>query len=271
MLIDTHCHLASHHYAQTSMQELAARSRELGVTHCVSLGTHRPDWETQLELAAAMPDYVSACLAIHPTEAHLATPEDMELLQALGGKHALAAIGEAGLDYFHPAPEGCDEAGYHALQRDLLERHFAIAETLGLNISIHTRDRKGSASFDDAVAIARNFPRVKPVFHCFIGDRAQAETIFSGLDGMISVTGIVTFRNGRQVQDVAAWCPLDRLMVETDAPYLSPEPYRGCQNEPGRVRYVADKIAALRGLPVPEVEAATTANARRFFRLPDHV
>ena len=122
--------------------------------------------------------------------------------------------------------------------------------------------------FKDAFAIARNFPKVRPVFHCFIGTREQAEAIFAELDGMVSFTGILTFKKTQAVQDVAAWCPADRFMLETDSPYLSPEPFRGQVNFPGRTRYVAEKVAALRGVPLPEIAAQTTANAASFFHLP---
>ena len=106
------------------------------------------------------------------------------------------------------------------------------------------------------------------MFHCFIGTQAQANSVFEQLDGMISFTGIITFKKTNDVQAVAAWAPLDRVMVETDSPYLSPEPHRGKLNIPGRTRFVAEKLAALRGISLEEVAAATTANACRFFRLP---
>ena len=106
------------------------------------------------------------------------------------------------------------------------------------------------------------------MFHCFIGSQAQAELVFGELNGMISFTGLLTFKKTEDVQAVAAWCPLDRFMVETDSPYLSPEPFRGKLNIPGRTRFVVEKIAALRGMDWQEVAAATTRNACSFFRLP---
>lgn len=269
MLIDTHCHLVSHRYAEVSPEELAARAASRGVGHCVSLGTERADWEAQLELARRLPRFVTPCLAVHPTEAHLSADDDMTLLRQLASDNPVGAIGEAGLDYYWPAPEGWTEEAYRRRQGELLEMHFEIARDLGLNISLHTRDRKGDASFEDAVAIARRYPTVRPVFHCFIGGREQAARVFDELDGFISLTGIVTFKNAPGVHDVAAWCPLDRLMLETDAPYLAPEPVRGTLNEPSCVRFIAERVAALRGAPVEAVEEATTKTARRFFRMAD--
>ena len=266
MIIDTHCHLVHDKYEDLEL--VRAESLALGVGHCISQGTHPQDWLPQLELARRMPDFITSCLAAHPSEATNVSDEDFEYMADLCRKYPQAAIGEAGLDYFRDAPEGWDEARYYARQKVLLEKHFALAEELGLNISLHTRDKEGTACFDDAFAIARNFPKVRPVFHCFIGSKEQADAVFEHLDGMVSFTGIITFKKSNAVQEVAAWAPLERVMVETDSPYLSPEPHRGKLNIPGRTRFVAEKLAALRGVSLEEIAAATTANARRFFRLP---
>lgn len=267
MLVDTHCHLASRRYED--MAQLRAQSEELGVRLCITQGTHPEDWERTLQLAAEMPGFVAPCLAVHPSDCTLVDDAQWQRLVQLCRAHApaLAAIGEAGLDYYWPAPEGWEEAAYRARQRVLLEQHFQLAQELGLNISLHTRDKVGCACFEDAFAIARQFPAVRPVFHCFIGSQEQAERIFAELDGMVSFTGLITFKKTEAVQAVAAWCPEERIMVETDSPFLSPEPLRGQVNIPGRVRYVAEKLAALRGVSLEHVAEVTTANARRFFKL----
>ena len=265
MIIDTHCHLVSSKYED--LEQLRADSIALGVTHCISQGTRADDWEPQLEIARRMPDFVSSCLAVHPSEVTEVSDEQLAYMENLCRKYPQAAIGESGLDYYGPAPEGWSEDAYRARQRVFLERHFQLAQELGLNISLHTRDKKGLASFEDAFAIARNFPKVRPVFHCFIGNGEQAERIFSELDGLISFTGLVTFNKTEDIQAVAAWCPSDRFMVETDSPYLSPSPFRGITNIPGRTKYVVDKIAELRHVSPEEIAACTTENAKRFFRL----
>ena len=268
MLIDTHCHLASRRYAD--MEQVRADSRALGVDFCISQGTHVKDWEETLQLAQQMPDFVAPCLAVHPSDCTEVDDEQWQrMVQLCRSNPGLAAIGETGLDYFWDAPEGWEEKAYHARQHVLLERHFALAESLGLNISLHTRDKvgKGCACFEDAFAIARNFPKVRPVFHCFIGTQEQAERIFAELDGMISFTGIITFKKTEPQQAVAAWAPEDRIMVETDSPFLSPEPHRGELNIPGRVSFVAQKLAQLRGVSPEHIADITTANARRFFRI----
>lgn len=268
MLIDTHCHLASQRY-----EDLAAvreESRALGVDLCISQGTSHEDWARTLAGARQFPDFIVPCLAVHPSDCTETTDEHWRQMVQLARENTLAAVGETGLDYYWDAPEGWTEDACRARQRDYLERHFQLASDLGLNISLHTRDKVGAgqACFEDAFAIAREFPGVRPVFHCFIGTRVQAERIFSDLDGMISFTGLITFKKTEAVQDVAAWCPEDRLMLETDSPFLSPEPYRGQLNFPGRVSLVAAKIAHLRGQSQDELERITTDNARRFFHLP---
>ena len=267
MLIDTHCHLASRRYEKL-IETIRDDSRALGTDYCISQGTSPEDWEENLRLAAQYPDFVASCLAVHPSDCTEVNDEQWAHMQELCRKHPQAAIGETGLDYFWAAPEGWEEKAYRARQHDFLERHFALAEELGLNISLHTRDKVGCACFEDAFAIARQFPKVKPVFHCFIGTQAQAERIFSELDGMLSFTGIITFKKTEPQQAVAAWCPEDRLMVETDSPFLSPEPHRGEMNIPGRVCFVAQKLAELRGVSLEHIAELTTANAKRFFRLP---
>ena len=263
-LIDTHCHLASKRYED--MAQVRADSLALGVRGCISQGTHPEDWERTLQLAAEMSDFIAPCLAVHPSDCTTVDEIQWRRLVELCHAHALAAVGETGLDYYWAAPEGWAEDAYHARQHRLLEQHFQLAQDLGLNISLHTRDRSGSACFEDAFAIARQFPRVRPVFHCFIGSQQQAERIFAELDGMVSFTGILTFKKTEAVQAVAAWCPDDRIMVETDAPFLSPEPFRGQLNIPGRVHYVAQKLAELRGQTLEHIAEITTANAKSFFK-----
>lgn len=268
-LIDTHCHLASKRY--TDMAALRSECEAMGLTHCVSQGTSPTDWKRTLAQAREMPDFVSACLAVHPSDCAEVTEEQWQRMRELCHNHKLAAIGETGLDYYWNAPDGWDEAAFRALQQTFLERHFELARELGLNISLHTRDKvgAGSACFEDAFAIARHFPTVRPVFHCFIGSQQQAERIFADLDGMVSFTGLITFKKTEQVQTVAAWCPEDRIMIETDSPFLSPEPHRGELNIPGRVLFVAQKLATLRQVPLDHICCVTSRNAHHFFRLPN--
>ncbi len=268
MIIDTHCHLVSEKYDDSAA--LRQESLALGVGHCITQGTDPRDWEPQLELVRRFPDFAASCLAVHPMEVCSVTDADFEHMAELCRRYPQAAVGETGLDYYWDAPEGWTEEAYHARQRDFLERHFCLAEELGLNISLHTRDKADGSTvcFDDAFAIAKRHPKVRPVFHCFIGSMAQANAIFDELNGMVSFTGLLTFKKTEAVQAVAAAVPDDRIMVETDSPYLSPAPHRGKVNIPGRTAFVVEKLAELRGTTPEAVAALTTANAHRFFRLP---
>jgi len=264
MIIDTHCHLVTSKFPD--VDQVISDSKDLAVCHAITQGTHRGDWLPTIELCARHPEYLSSCLAVHPTDCGKVKDEDIIELRRLCQLYPQAAIGETGLDYWWPAPEGWSEKDYRARQHQILAQHFELAADLGLNISIHTRDREGSACFDDAVAIAKDFPTVCPVFHCFIGSKQQASYVFDQLNASISLTGVVTFKKTEALQALAAYVPKERLMFETDAPYLSPVPFRGQLNIPGRTRFVLEKVAALRAVSPEELAQSSTENAKRFFR-----
>lgn len=271
MLIDTHCHLASHQYDQLNANQradLIKRARAQGINQMITLGAHTSDWIKNLQWAEQYPNIVFAALGVHPNDAALEDSDWYERLDAIAQQFPLAAIGETGLDYFHSAPKGIDEKANKQIQWATLEKHFELAKKHKLNIVLHTRDRQGSASFDDTMAIAKQFAGiVRPVFHCFIGTGNQATQIFDELDGLVSFTGVVTFSNASNVADVARWCPLDKLMVETDSPYLSPIPLRGKQNEPSHMIHTAQFIADEKNISFDEFADQTTKTAQDFFRL----
>lgn len=267
MFIDTHCHLASRQFVDDCRDELIRRAAESGVGHIVTLGSCQRDWKVSLDWAREFPDAVSACLALHPMDVMEVTDDWKQQLEGLLEGYSPVAIGETGLDYFYPSPKGCDGSFYKTRQCEYLEYHFDLAARLGLNIVLHTRDREGDASFRDAFAIAKQYAgRVRPVFHCFIGTKGQARLIFDELDGLVSLTGVVTFKNAGFLPEVAAWCPSDRLMLETDAPYLSPVPLRGKRNEPAYLIKTAEFIAEVRGIGMAQLAEETTNTARRFFK-----
>lgn len=264
MLTDTHCHLASHRFAAEETEELIERARAAGVGRLVTLATSLDDVEENL--ARASRPGVHACLGIHPCEVHAAPDDAVERLAGRLADPRVVAVGETGLDYFHPAPEGWEEGAYRARQRDFLERHFALAAGAGLNVVIHTRDREGRASFEDALAVAAAFRgRVRAVFHCFPGGPEEVGRILE-TGGLVSFGGVLTFRSAREVRETARSCPAGSFMLETDAPYLAPEPHRGKRNEPAFTAETAAFLAELRG-EAPEVLAAhTNAAAEGFFR-----
>lgn len=264
MWIDTHCHLASARFAAEEIPALLERARAAGVGRMVTLATSLDDAAAHMALTC-WPG-VHACVGIHPCDVHHAPDDAVERLRCWLGHPGLAAMGETGLDYFHPAPQGWEEASFRQRQRHLLEQHFALAAEAGLNVVIHTRDRSGSASFEDALAIyRRHHDCVRAVFHCFVGDWNQARQVLD-LGGLVSFGGVATFRSAHQVRDALRQCPAGGFMLETDAPYLAPEPHRGQRNEPAYVALTAERIAAVRGETCEELARHTGEAAAHFFR-----
>lgn len=264
MLTDSHCHLASHRFETAEVPELIERARLAGVDRLVTLATRLEDIQANLVLAEN--PQVHACVGIHPCDVHHAPDDAVSQLAAFVDDPRVCAIGETGLDYYHPAPDGWDEESFRARQQDFLRRHFELAASSGLNVVIHTRDREGHASFEDALAVYEGYrDLVRAVFHCFIGPWENAARVLE-LGGLVSFGGVATFKNARQVRETATKCPVGSFMVETDAPYLAPEPHRGKRNEPAWVRDTADFLAALRDEPLEDLAAHTSATASAFFR-----
>lgn len=263
-LTDSHCHLASHRFTLGEIPAIIARAREQGVNRMVTLATCLEDCHANLALAEQHSE-VYACTGIHPCDVHN-TPDDyLGQLEEHARHPRCVAIGETGLDYYHPAPDGWEDERYRARQRQFLAQHFQLAAKLGKNLVIHTRDRSGDASLQDAISIYREHAnQVRAVFHCFPFSMEAAEPILE-LGGLISFTGIVTFANAATVLDTASRCPADSFMLETDAPYLAPAPHRGKRNEPAYTRHTAEAIAAARGESLAELAASTEANVDRFY------
>lgn len=264
MLTDSHCHLASHRFLPQEVPDLLERARLAGVTRLVTLATSLEDLAANLSIAGN--PAVHACIGIHPCDVHHAPDDAAIQLAACTEDPRVCAIGETGLDYYHPAPEGWTEEAFRERQRSFLRQHFELAAAAGLNIVIHTRDREACASFDDALAIYSEYhTSVRAVFHCFIGPWENARRILE-LGGLVSFGGVLTFKNASLVRETALNCPAGSFMVETDAPYLAPEPHRGQRNEPAFARHTAERLATLRGETLEVLAAHTGLAALRFFR-----
>lgn len=264
MLTDSHCHLASHRFDEAELPDLLDRARGAGVDRVVTLATCLDDLEANLR-ACRFPG-VHACLGIHPCDVHEAPDDAVERIAVHCADPRVCAIGETGLDYYHPAPDGWDEDAFRGRQRDFLEQHFELAASAGLHVVIHTRDRKGRASFDDALEIYRGYhDRVRALFHCFAGTPDEAARVL-GIGGLLGFGGVVTFKNAGETRGTVLGCPAGSFVVETDAPYLAPEPNRGKRNEPAFVRDTAAFIANLRGETLEDLAAHTGRAADRFFR-----
>ena len=259
MLIDPHAHLDYTDY-DPDRAEVIARAAEMGVTEIISIGTRIDSSTRAVELAENFPN-IWATVGIHPSEVDEAPDDAVDQLHALAQSKRVVAIGEIGLDY-HRLPENPAEIEANKQrQANLFRKQLELTAELGLNAVIHQRD-----SWDDTLAILREFTgRVRGVFHCFGGTIEQAREVIA-LGHLVSFTGIVTFKNARQVQATAQDISPDQFMVETDCPYLAPTPDRGKRCEPAHTRRVAEQIAQLRGVSVEEIAARTTQTAREFFR-----
>jgi TatD DNase family protein len=265
MLTDSHCHLASHRFPPGEIPDLIARARSAGVTRMISLATSLEDVAANLSIAED--PAVHACIGIHPCDVHHAPDDATRRLAEFTSDPRVCGIGETGLDYYHPAPAGWEEHDFRERQRHFLHQHFELAATAGLNLVIHTRDQEGHASFEDALAIYSTYHgSVCAVFHCFIGPWENAKRVLD-LGGLVSFGGVATFKTAIQVRETASRCPAGSFMIETDAPYLAPEPHRGKRNEPSYSRNTAERLAELRGESVEQLALHTTATASRFFRL----
>lgn len=263
-LTDSHCHLASHQFSPGELKDIIARARQHDITRVVTLGTSLEDCPSNLAIAGQF-DEVYACVGIHPCDVHETGDDFMEQLEAHAIHPRCVAIGETGLDYYHPAPDGWSDTDYRSRQKNFLRQHFKLAVKLGKNIVIHTRDRSGQDSLDDAISIYREFAgQTRAVFHCFPFGIEAARPIFE-LNGLVSFTGIVTFKNASTVLATAAQCPAGSFMIETDSPYLAPTPHRGQRNEPAFTRFTAEAIAAARGESLAELSEHTEATVNAFF------
>jgi TatD DNase family protein len=264
-MTDSHCHLASHRFADDEIPELIARARDAGVKRLVTLATDEEDIPKNVALAENHGE-VFACVGIHPCDVHETRDDFEEAVRPHLMNPRVVAIGETGLDYFHPAPEGWTEEAYHERQRDFLRRHFLLAKEAGLNVVIHTRDRKGTASFDDSLAIYEEFAsEVRAVFHCFPGPPELAQRVLAA-GGLVSFTGIATFKNAADCLESARQVPVEKMMVETDSPYLAPEPHRGKRCEPAYTAATARRIAEAKGMALEDFVKATEAVCEKFFR-----
>jgi TatD DNase family protein len=250
---DSHCHLDPMRYGDDLPQALA-RARAAGVTGMTVIGTRAADSEAAAELAGREPG-VAAAAGIHPNDVAEATPDEWDRVTRLVVSGSVAAVGETGLDWYRDfAPRD--------VQRDFFDRHIRLAQKLGLPLVVHTRD-----SMRDAIDMIRDAQVRGPltaVLHAFSGTAEEAAEAVS-LGCCLGFAGMVTFRSAGELRVVAATVPGDRLLIETDSPFLSPEPLRGRRNEPAHVVHTARCLAIARGVPLEKLAAETTANARRVF------
>lgn len=259
MLIDTHAHLDDARY-DADREAVIARAREAGVETFVSIGCDLATSKSAVDLAGRYP-FVYAAVGVHPHEVKHIEDGWYDEFRRLAGHKKVVAYGEIGLDYHynHSPPK---------LQRERFREQVDLAKELRLPLVIHTREAQ-----EDTIAILKeeNAGEVGGVFHCFSGDAWLAKDALD-LGFYLSFSGVITFPSATMLRDIVKTVPLDRILVETDCPYLTPVPHRGKRNEPAFVKLVAEKIAEVKGATevagVEELGRITSGNARRLFKIP---
>jgi len=250
---DSHCHLDPMRYG-ADLPGVLARARAAGVTGMAVIGTRAADSEAAADLAAREPGIVAAA-GLHPNDVAEVAADEWDRIERLVAAGRAAAVGETGLDWYRTtAPPD--------LQREFFDRHIRLAQRHALPVVIHTRESTRDVLDMLRTAFARG-PLV-PVLHSFTGTAAEAAEAID-LGCFLGFAGMVTFRSSASLREVVTTVPLERLLVETDSPFLSPEPLRGRRNEPANVVHTARCLAVARGEPLEAFATATTANARRVF------
>ena len=283
MLIDTHAHLDFPDFA-SDLEDVLRRANDAGVTRIITIGSSLKSSRRAIELAEKHPA-VFAAIGVHPTSVEEGEDDVITPLRELAKNPRVEGIGETRLEYHRlPSEQVAKEeqvqvmsalrtetdeeieaqirdGAFKSKQASLFQQQLDLAAELGLNVVIHQRD-----AWEDTLKIMAPYAgKVRGVFHCFGGSLDQANEVLN-LDDLVSFTGIVTFKNGAAVREVAAQIPLWKFMVETDCPYLAPVPFRGKRSEPAHTRIVAETIAAARKISLDELAEATTETAEKFFQ-----
>ena len=254
MLIDSHCHLEYEGLVE-QRQEVLSRARAAGVGGFLNISTRQSEWGKVIATAEREPD-VWASVGIHPHEADAHVDLGMTALLDAAAHPKVIAIGETGLDYYYDKSD-------RQVQQDLFRTHITVARETGLPVIVHTRD----AEEDTARILTEEMEEgaFPALIHCFTASAEFGRTMLE-LGLTISLSGIVTFKNAKDLQDIARQLPEDRILVETDAPFLAPVPHRGRTCEPSFVADTAAFVAGLRGMTPAELHAVTTRNFHALFR-----
>ena len=251
-MIDTHCHLYSEEFL-ADLNEVIDRAKKTGIEKVYLPAIDSSTHEAMIALADQHEAYCIPMMGLHPCYVKSNYEDELKVVEDWVGKRKFAAIGEIGLDYYHSVE-------YKSQQIDAFSTQINMAIAHNLPIVIHTR-----SSMDDCIRIVEEVGKGKitGIFHCFGGDERQAKKIIE-LGFMLGIGGVVTYKNAGLAR-VLESVPLDAIVLETDAPYLSPVPYRGKRNEASYVQYVAEKISEIKRIPLEEVDNLTTANAKKIF------
>lgn len=255
MFIDSHAHLDDKRF-DADRDVLIKSLKVNGIDIAVNIGA---DLETSINSVELSEKYnnIYAVVGIHPHSSDEMNEEVLNKIKKLASNKKVVAIGEIGLDFYY-------DNSPREMQRDCFKEHLKLAKELNLPVVIHSRD--ASQETFDIITEAQD-GTLRGVMHCFSGSAEMAKEYIDKLGFYISLGGPVTFKNARVVKEVAESVPLDKLLIETDCPYLTPEPYRGKRNEPMYMKYTANEIAKLRGITVEELAEATSRNTRELFNI----
>jgi len=257
MLIDSHAHLEMPEFSH-DLEDVVQRARESGVESIFTVGTERKDWSQALHIAHSYP-FIYAILGVHPHNAREIDDRDYSILKDLCRDEKVKAFGEIGLDFFR-------NLSPREVQVERFREQIGLARELRLPIVIHDREAHRETL---EILKSEKAETLGGIIHCFSGDdRMARECIDMGF--YISIPGSITFKNAEVFRNIIRGIPLGSLLVETDAPFLAPVPFRGKRNEPSYIRYTAQKIAEIKGISLEEVADATTRNAFRVFKLMPH-
>ncbi|MDE6280907.1 MAG: TatD family hydrolase [Oscillospiraceae bacterium] len=254
-LFDTHAHYDAAQFDADRDEVLSALPGQ-GVELVVNPGCDLESSRKAIALSERYP-FLYAAVGVHPEECAPWRDQDVDELRALAAHPRVVAVGEIGLDYYWP------DNPPRELQQRVFRAQMALARELDLPVIVHDREAHG-----DSMDIVREFPEVRGVFHCFSGSAEMARELVK-LGWMISFTGVLTYKNARKAVEAAQAVPLDRLMIETDSPYMAPVPHRGKRNHSGYVAHICQRLAELKGIAPEECSRITLENGRSFFHISD--
>ena len=252
MLFDTHAHLNDPAFDE-DRAELMAGLRDKGIGFVMNAGCSLQSSRDIIAMAEKYP-WLYASVGSHPDSADEVNDAVIEAYRVLCRHEKVKAIGEIGLDYYY-------EDIPREIQKNAFRMQMALAKEVDLPVIIHERE-----AHDDGMRIVKEFPGVTGVFHCYSGSAEMARQLVN-MGWYIGFTGVLTFKNARKAVETAASIPLERIVLETDCPFMAPEPYRGKRNDPGYLIKMAEKLAEIRGISTEEAITATTENAKRLYRI----
>ena len=252
MLFDTHAHLNDPAF-DADREELLSGLTAKGIGLVMNAGCSLESSRDIIRMAEQYP-WLYASVGSHPDSADEVNEDVIEAYRQLCRHEKVKAIGEIGLDYYY-------EDIPREIQKKAFRMQMELARELNMPVIIHERD-----AHDDGMAIVKEFPSVKGVFHCYSGSAEMARQLVN-MGWYIGFTGVLTFKNARKAVETAASIPLDRIVLETDCPFMAPEPYRGKRNDPGYLPRMAEKLAEIRGISVDEVCRITYENGKRLYRI----